>query len=106
MGQPSLTLYRGFPNAAAYVWSPFVTKLETRLRFGGLKYNIEQGTPLKGPRGKIPYLVISKDSNSAPETVSDTALISERLVADRLVEDLNGRLTASEKAHDLALRAF
>lgn len=106
MTQPSLTLYRGFPSSAAYVWSPFVTKLETRLRFGGLTYKTEQGAPPKGPRGKIPYLAISKNADSAPETVSDTALISEKLVADGLAEDLNGKLTAVEKAQDLALRAL
>lgn len=106
MAQPSLTLYRGFPISAAYVWSPFVTKLETRLRFGGLSYKTEQGSPPKGPRGKIPYLAISKNGSSDPETVSDTALISQKLVADGLAEDLNGNLTAVEKAQDLALRAL
>ena len=102
----SLILYRGFPKSASYVWSPFVTKLEARLRFGGLAYEIEQGAPPKGPRGKIPYLDISKGSDAAPETVSDTALISERLVSEGLVADLNGKLSAVEKAHDLALRAL
>ena len=106
MARPSLTLYRGFPSSAAYIWSPFVNKLETRLRFGGLTYKTEHGAPLKGPRGKIPYLAISKDGSSGPETVSDSALISEKLVADGLTEDLNAKLTASEKAQDLALRAL
>jgi len=109
MAQPSLILYRGFPKSAAYVWSPFVTKLETRLRFGGLTYETEQGAPPRGPRGKIPYLTISKsNSDSAPqtETVSDTALISEKLVNDGLAEDLNGKFTAAEKAQDLAIRAL
>lgn len=106
MAQPSLTLYRGFPISAEYVWSPFVAKLETRLRFGGLTYKTEQGAPPKGPRGKIPYLAISKNGSSEPETVSDTALISQKLVADGLAEDLNRNLTAAEKAQDLALRAL
>ena len=102
----SLVLYRGFPISASYVWSPFVTKLEARLRFGGLAYKIEQGAPPKGPRGKIPYLDISKGSGAAPETVSDTALISEQLVSEGLAADLNGKLSAVEKAYDLALRAL
>lgn len=42
MAQPPLTVYRGF------VWSPFVTKLETRLRFGGLAYKTEQGVDMLG----------------------------------------------------------
>lgn len=63
---PNRLLYRGFPSSAAYVWFPFVTKLETRLRFGGLAYMTEQGAPPKGPRGKIPYLAISKTGRSDP----------------------------------------
>ncbi|KAL8723150.1 MAG: hypothetical protein Q9225_000491 [Loekoesia sp. 1 TL-2023] len=106
MASPSLTLFRGFPASPAYIWSPFVTKLETRLRFAGLAYKTEQGAPPKGPRGKIPYLSISKNGDSASEMVSDTALISEKLVADGLAEDLNGKLTAVEKAQDLAIRAL
>lgn len=106
MAQLSLSLYRGVPSSTVYAWSPFVTKLETRLRFGGLTYKTEQGAPPKGPRGKIPYLVISNNGSSDPKTVSDTALISEKLVADGHAEDLNGNLTAAEKAQDLALRAL
>lgn len=106
MDQPSLTLYRGFPSSASYVWSPFVTKLEARLRFAGLAYKTEQGAPPKGPRGKIPYLALSNNESSRPEMLSDTALISEKLVADKLAEDLNAKLSPSEKAHDLALRAL
>ena len=106
MDQISLTLYRGFPSSASYVWSPFVTKLEARLRFAGLVYKTEQGAPPKSPRGKIPYLAIPKNGRSPPEVVSDTALISEKLVADKLAEDLNAKLSPSEKAQDLALRAL
>lgn len=106
MTQPSLTLYRGFPTTATYVWSPFVTKLEARLRFGGITYKNDRGAPPKGPRGKIPYLAISKNGSSDPETVADSSLISEKLVADGLAEDLNGKLTAAEKAQDLAVRAM
>lgn len=106
MASPSLTLFRGFPNSASYVWSPFATKLEARLRFAGLAYQTEQGAPPKAPRGKIPYLAISKTGDTAPETVSDTTLISEKLVLNGLAEDLNGKLTAAEKAQDLAVRAL
>ena len=106
MGSPSLTLFRGFPSAASYVWSPFTTKLEARLRFAGLAYKTEQGSPPKAPRGKIPYLAISKTGDAPQETVSDTTLISEMLVADGLAEDLNGKITAAEKAQDLAIRAL
>lgn len=103
---PSLKLFRGFPSKPAYVWSPFVTKLEARLRFAGLAYTTDQGAPVKAPRGKIPYLHISKEKNGGSEMLSDTQLISEKLVAEGLADDLNGNLTAAEKAHDLAFRAL
>ncbi len=103
---PSLTLFRGFPISPSYVWSPFVTKLETRFRFAGLAYKLEEGAPPKGPRGKVPYIAISKTSDATPEVISDTTLISKRFVADGLAEDLNGKLTAAEKAQDLAVRAL
>lgn len=106
MASPSLSLFRGFPSSPSYVWSPFATKLEARLRFAGFAYKTEQGAPPKAPRGKIPYLAISKAGDAAPETVSDTALISEKLISDGLAKDLNGKLTAAEKAQDLAVRAL
>ena len=106
MASPSFTLFRGFPSSPSYVWSPFATKLEARFRFARLAYKTEQGAPPKAPRGKIPYLIISKTGDVAPDTVSDTTLISEKLVADGLAEDLNGKITAAEKAQDLAVRAL
>ncbi|KAI4207108.1 MAG: hypothetical protein LQ349_009886, partial [Xanthoria aureola] len=80
--------------------------LEARLRFAGLAYKVDQGAPPKGPRGKIPYIALSKDGDSAPEMVSDTSMISEKLVDDGLAEDLNGKLTPVEKAQDAAVRAL
>ncbi|KAI4129381.1 MAG: hypothetical protein LQ341_006572, partial [Variospora aurantia] len=77
-----------------------------RLRFAGLAYTTDQGAPVKAPRGKIPYLHISKEKNGGSEMLSDTQLISEKLVAGGLADDLNGNLTAAEKAHDLAFRAL
>ncbi|KAL9033104.1 MAG: hypothetical protein Q9180_006130, partial [Flavoplaca navasiana] len=106
MSSPSITIFRGFPATAAYVWSPFACKLEARLRFAGLAYKVEQGAPPKGPRGKIPYIALSKNGGSDAEMVSDTAMISEKLVEDGLAADLNARLTPVEKATDAAVRAL
>lgn len=106
MAPPSFTLFRGFPSSTSYVWSPFATKLEARFRFAGLAYRTDAGAPPTAPRGKIPYLAISATADAAPDTVSDTALISERLVAEGLAADLNGTITAAERAQDLALRAL
>ena len=106
MTTPAITIFRGFPATPAYVWSPFACKLEARLRFAGLAYKVDQGAPPKGPRGKIPYIALSKDGDSAPEMVSDTSMISEKFVDDGLAEDLNGKLTPVEKAQDAAVRAL
>ncbi|KAL8676075.1 MAG: hypothetical protein Q9186_007370 [Xanthomendoza sp. 1 TL-2023] len=108
MTSPTITVFRGFPATASYVWSPFVCKLEARLRFASLAYKTDQGAPPKGPRGKIPYLSVAKsnDAAAAPEMVSDTTLISERLVDEGLAEDLNGKLSPVEKAQDAAVRAL
>lgn len=103
--QASLIVYRGFPGSGIYVWSPFVTKLEAHLRFAGLSYRTEVGSKFQAPRGKLPYISISKD-DSAPITLSDSTLITAKLVDDGLLEDLNSKLSPANKAHDLAIRAL
>ena len=107
----SITVYRGSESPGTYVWSPFVTKLEARLRFAGLPYRTESGSAPKGPRGKIPYVAISRtapggQASPSPTVLGDSSLISEKLVEDNLVRDLNARLTPTEKTQDLALRAL
>lgn len=109
--QPNITLYRGTPGPGAYVWSPFATKLEARLRFGGLSYRIENGSPLKAPRGKIPYVELSKAESgsqppAAPTTLGDSTLIIKSFIQDGLLSDLNAKLSPTEKAQDLAIRAL
>ncbi|KAJ5826383.1 glutathione S-transferase [Penicillium riverlandense] len=100
------TLFRGFPGTGHYTWSPFVTKLEARMRFAGISYRTESGSPRTAPRGKIPYLTIESDDNQPPQTVSDSALIIKGFVENGIVEDLNAQLSPAEKAQDLALRAL
>ncbi|AEO63114.1 uncharacterized protein THITE_2107989 [Thermothielavioides terrestris NRRL 8126] len=105
--QPTITLYRGFAIRGAHVPSPFVNKLEARLRIGGLTYRVETGSPLHAPRGKLPYIELS----SAPaagdgEKLGDSALIARRLVEDGHMADLNAGLTPVERARDLAVRAL
>ncbi|KAL2162930.1 hypothetical protein VTH06DRAFT_6766 [Thermothelomyces fergusii] len=111
---PSLTLYRGFPSRGCYTPSPFVNKLEARLRIGGLSYRVETGSIFKAPRGKLPYLDFEKvgggdDANPTgpgPEQLADSTLIARRLVEEGYLPDLNGALTPAERARDLALRAL
>ncbi|KAL8828125.1 MAG: hypothetical protein Q9191_002772 [Dirinaria sp. TL-2023a] len=110
--RPTITLYRGWKAPGAYVWSPFVTKLEARLRFGGLSYRAEAGSPREAPRGKIPYISLTTENDGAgqdPATqskIGDSTLIIEKLIADGILHDLNSNLSATEKAHDLAIRAL
>jgi hypothetical protein len=103
--QPDITLYRGIQGSGAYTWSPFVTKLEARLRFAGLSYHTEAGSLLQAPKGKIPYVVISR-MDSGPMVLGDSTLIARKLIGDGLAEDLNANLSPTEKAHDLAIRAL
>lgn len=102
----SLTLYRGWDEPGCYVWSCFVTKVEARLRFAGLKYRSEAGSVQKAPRGKIPYLELSSDSAIQPTTLSDSTIIISNLVDDGLLPDLNASLSPSNRAHDLGLRSL
>lgn len=109
--RPDVILYRGWKAPGAYVWSPFVTKLEARLRFGGLSYRAEAGSPREAPRGKLPYISITKNDGASqdsatPTVIGDSTLIIEKLMADGTLSDLNGNLSATEKAHDLAIRAL
>jgi hypothetical protein len=46
-------------NPGHYTWSPFVTKLELRLRLANISYQHGTGSPLSGPKGKIPYVELS-----------------------------------------------
>lgn len=107
---PTLTLHRGFPARACYVWSPFCNKLEARLRMAGLPYKLGVGSPLKAPRGKIPYVVFDSNSSGSatPEQqlLGDSGLIVRKFVGDGHIPDLNAGLTPAERARDLAVRAL
>lgn len=112
-----LTLYRGWPTPGKYVWSPFVIKLEARLRFAGVPYTAAAGSPMTAPRGKIPYVEsrgpplgapwsVREESGEAVASLGDSGVIIKALIEQGVLPDLNARLSASERAHDLALRAL
>lgn len=101
---PTITVFRGFPEKGCYTWSPFVTKLEARLRFGNVSYNVDVGSPLKSPRGKLPYITLERDGQS--QSISDSTLIAKTLIESGYLEDLNCRLSPVEKAQDLSLKAL
>ncbi|KAK2789708.1 hypothetical protein FQN53_001464 [Emmonsiellopsis sp. PD_33] len=109
--QPKLTLYRGWQDRGKYVWSPFVIKIEARLRFSGIKYDIDCGSPRTGPKGKIPYIEIQEpesDSNDSlkPTSMGDSTLIIKHLVSRGTLSDLNEKLDLPDQANDLAIRAL
>lgn len=106
--QPKLTLYRGWPTQGEHVWSPFVIKLEARLRFAGVSYNTAAGSPKAAPKGKIPYVELPLSDNPADGTtkIGDSTLIIQHLVEMDAIPDLNLQLSPEDKVRDLAMRAL
>ncbi|KAK3357896.1 hypothetical protein B0T25DRAFT_451861 [Lasiosphaeria hispida] len=102
---PALTLYRGFPSKPTYAWSPFVNKLETRLRLSAVPYRAEPGSKQAAPRGKLPYLAIQPPDAPA-QVLGDSTLITRALVSAGVLPDLNAALTPADRGRDLALRAL
>lgn len=101
MSSSRITLFRGWDDPGHYVWSPFVTKVELRLRLARAPYQVASGSIKSAPRGKIPYLTLSET-----ESLSDSTLILQKLAEQGVVEDINVNLSPAQKAHDLALRAL
>jgi len=118
---PSVTLFRGWRDPGKHVWSPFVVKVEARLRFAGVKYVTDAGSPLQAPKGKIPYLEyrghlvsdaveaanIRTDENGNPVvSLADSTLIIKHLTEFGVLPDLNADLSARDKALDFGLRSM
>lgn len=103
--QPSITLYRGWDEPGKHVWSPFVTKVEFRLRASKVPYAIAAGSPRSAPKGKIPYIEATTPSHET-ECIADSAFIIKSFSERGLVTDLNAALTPAEKGLDLAVRAL
>ncbi|KAI0161780.1 putative glutathione S-transferase [Hypoxylon sp. FL1284] len=104
--QPDITLFRGWKDTGRHVWSPYVIKLEARLRFAGVRYATAIGSPKTAPKGKIPYLEFRRPASASPLLLSDSSLIVKSLVALDALPDLNGGLGPAERSHDMALRAL
>ncbi|KAB8255711.1 hypothetical protein BDV32DRAFT_161667 [Aspergillus pseudonomiae] len=108
-----LTLYRGLPGTGTYSWSPFVTKLEARLRFAGIPYRVETGSLRNAPRGKVPYISIPAEtlyedgSTPAPPVVlGDSTMITKTFIEKGLTKDFNAKLSGSQKLLDMGLMAL
>lgn len=111
---PRYTLFRGSGKSNCYASSPFVTKVEFRMRLAGIKYSIGCGAPWLGPKGKIPYIQLSSTSLPGPQAdetgkvdmLGDSTLIIKYLVDQEGLPDLNELIEPQDKARDLALRAL
>ncbi|KAJ5323473.1 hypothetical protein N7476_002073 [Penicillium atrosanguineum] len=101
---PELTVFRGLHDVG-YTSSPFVTKLETRLRFENVAYRVDVGSVTKAPRGKVPY-VSMKHADGQIEIMSDSTLITKALIESGTLEDLNAYLSPAEKLSEISLRAL
>ena len=97
----TLKVWRGAKPDNAYVWSPFVTKLEARLRFANVRYDLGAGSPKSAPRGKIPYITLEDGTQ-----FGDSTFIIKSLVASGQLPDLNEELRPAQRAQDLATRAL
>ncbi|KAF2704298.1 hypothetical protein K504DRAFT_390651 [Pleomassaria siparia CBS 279.74] len=110
-----ITLFRGWHAPGQYVWSPFVTKVEFRLRTSNTPYTCASGSPSAGPKGKIPYVEVVEievetgtdaNANATKDTLADSSLILKTLASKGLIADVNATLGAKEKGVDLAIRAL
>jgi hypothetical protein len=99
--KPQLTLYRGWKCTGCYVWSPYVTKLELRLRVADTLYAVSKGSVGTAPKGKIPFIALPDG-----EMIADSTLIIKQLIKGGLVEDLNAYLSPEQQAFDLAIRSM
>ena len=98
-------MFRGWDHPGQYVWSPFVTKLEARLRFAGVQYATGAGSPRSAPKGKIPYITYHtpKEGDMA---LADSSLISREFTCNGLLPDLASGLSPEQAAFDMSLRAL
>ncbi|PYH99843.1 glutathione S-transferase [Aspergillus ellipticus CBS 707.79] len=103
---PEIILYRGFPTPGIYTWSPFVTKLEARLRFASVTYTTNCGSPRTAPRGKVPYMRITDPSSRVSTEISDSTLIINSFVEDGVIGDINSGLTPTERILDSGVRVL
>lgn len=108
-----ITVFAGRHESGCYNWSPFVNKLQARLRFASVSYDITACSLSQAPKGKIPYIGLSSDASlgsskptKPPGFIGDTDLITKHLMGTGDLPNLNQDLAPVEFAQDLALRAL
>lgn len=63
------------------------------------------GRPLSR-NSKLGCASLDSPDPATPTILADSTLISEKLVEDGVLDELNAKFSPTEKAHDLALRAL
>ncbi len=108
-----ITVFAGRHESGHYNWSPFVNKLQARLRFASVPYDITASSLSQAPKGKIPYIRLSNDASpdssktAEPSNfIGDTHLITKHLMGTGDLPNLNQDLAPVEFAQDLALSAL
>src|SRR6266566_6721706 len=105
--ESNITIYRGWLEKGKHVWSPFVIKVESRLRFAHVGYATEPGSTRSAPKGKIPYVECRDLASGEPAvTLGDSSLIIRALCERGALPHLNARLSPEDKALDLSVRAL
>lgn len=94
-----ITLYTFGPALGLPDGSPFVMKGMTLLKMAGLDFVARPGSPLRAPKGKLPYI------DDAGEIVADTTFI-RRHIEKKYGFDFDAGLTAEERAFGVALAAM
>ena len=99
---PSLTVFSLEPNHQEYGYTAFCTKLYFRLRHASIPYETAKGTRKQAPKSKMPYVRFE----ATGELLGDSSLITQRLVDDGKLEDLNAGLAPEQRAADFCLRSM
>lgn len=106
----NIKLFRGWLDPGKHVWSPFVIKVEARLRFAGVPYLTDAGSVRSAPTGKIPYVEcrgpLFADDEHSVLTMGDSTLIIKELSQRGIIPDLNSDLSPEARTQDLALRGL
>ncbi len=71
-----------------------------------LAYLKDSGSPMQGPKRKIPCISFTSSSASTSRFLGDSTLIIEKLVEEGELPDLNAKLSPKEKVMDLAVGAL
>ena len=91
-----ITLYGFGPAFGLPDPSPFVMKTDVQLRMSGLPYRFERGSPLSGPKGKIPFL------EDEGVVIGDSTFIRDH-IEEKYGVDLDRALSPDDRARAWAI---